>query len=151
MSIWHLNYDRHDPQMLARLNEMSRNTADEHLGIRITEIGEDYIRGTVPVDKRTVQPFGLLHGGISVVLAESLGSLAGNLCVDPETTVCVGLAVNANHLRGVRTGTVTGTARAVHVGRSTQVWEIMLRNDDGELTCITRLTLAAIPKSQVER
>lgn len=151
MSIWHLSYDRHDPQMLARLNEMSRNTADEHLGIRITEIGEDYIRGTVPVDKRTVQPFGLLHGGISVVLAESLGSLAGNLCVDPETTVCVGLAVNANHLRGVRTGTVTGTARAVHVGRSTQVWEIMLRNDDGELTCITRLTLAAIPKSQVER
>ncbi len=146
MSIWHLSYDRHDPALLARLNEMSRNTADEHLGIKLTEIGEDYIRGTVPVDTRSIQPFGLLHGGVSVLLAESLGSLAGNLCVDPATTVCVGLDINANHLRAVRQGTVTGTARAVHIGRSTQVWGIKLRDDDDALTCIARLTLAAVPR-----
>lgn len=151
MSIWHLGFDRHDPDALKQLNSMLRNTADEHLGIKITEIGEDYIRGTVPVDRRTVQPFGLLHGGVSVVLAESLGSLAGNLCVDPTTTMCVGLDINANHLRAVRKGDVTGTARAVHVGRSTQVWEIKLRNDSDELTCIARLTLAAIPKASGEK
>lgn len=147
MSIWHLSYDRHDPGIVRRLNEMSHNTADEHLGIQITEMGEDYLRGSVAVDKRTVQPFGLLHGGVSVVLAESLGSLAGNLCVDPATTMCVGLDINANHLRAVRTGSVTGTARPVHIGRSTQVWAIKLRNDQDELTCVSRLTLAVVSRS----
>ncbi|MBX9401181.1 hotdog fold thioesterase [Lysobacter sp. BMK333-48F3] len=128
------------------LNRLSRNTAMEPLGIVFTEIGPDYVRGTMPVDARTHQPYGLLHGGASVLLAETLGSSAGNLCC-PEGKVCVGIEINANHLRGVRQGQVTGTARPLHVGASTQVWEIRIEDEAGRLACVSRLTLAVVPKA----
>ncbi|HEX7770680.1 MAG TPA: hotdog fold thioesterase [Dokdonella sp.] len=116
-----------------------------HLGIRVTEVGDDWLRGTMPVDARTVQPYGILHGGASVALAETLGSVAGNLCVDTTKEMVVGLEINANHVRAMRSGLVTGTARALHVGRSTQLWEIRIENDDGKLVCVSRLTLAVVP------
>lgn len=116
------------------------------LGIRFTDIGDDYISGTMPVDTRTHQPFGILHGGASVVLAESLGSFAANFCVDYEKFYCVGLDINANHLRSVRSGTVTGTARPVHVGKSTQVWEIKIVDEAGKPVCISRLTMAVLSR-----
>src|SRR5699024_2411368 len=110
-----------------------------------TEIGPDYVRATMPVDARTHQPYGLLHGGASVLLAETVGSTAGMLCVG-EDEGCVGVEINANHLRGVRSGTVTGTARPLHVGRRTQVWEIRIEDEAGRLACISRLTLAVVPR-----
>jgi uncharacterized protein (TIGR00369 family) len=125
------------------LNALSRGTAMEPLGIVFTEIGPDYLRGTMPVDARTRQPYGLLHGGASVLLAETLGSTAGGLCVEEGQGV-VGIEINANHLAGVREGRVTGTARPLHVGRSTQVWEIRIEDGRGRLACISRLTLAVI-------
>lgn len=125
------------------LNAMARGTAMEPLGIVFTEIGPDYLRGTMPVDARTHQPHGLLHGGASVLLAETLGSTAGGMCV-PEDRRVVGIEINANHLRGVRSGTVTGTARPLHVGRSTQVWEIRIEDGAARLVCISRLTLAVV-------
>jgi uncharacterized protein (TIGR00369 family) len=137
----------HTPD-LATLNAFSRNTAVENLGIVVTGIGDDWLRATMPVDARTKQPYGLLHGGASVLLAETLGSIAGGLCVDPATSAVVGLEINANHLRAVREGTVTGTAKAVHVGRNTQVWEIRIENEAGQLVCISRLTLAVVPVSR---
>lgn len=126
------------------LNASSRNTAMEPLGIVFTEIGPDFLRATMPVDARTHQPYGLLHGGASALLAETLGSTAGMLCVD-EGRGCVGIEVNANHLRAVRSGIVTGTARPLHVGRSTQVWEIRIEDAGGRLVCVSRLTLAVVP------
>ena len=129
---------------LDALNALSRGTAMEPLGIVFTEIGADYLRGTMPVDARTLQPYGLLHGGASVVLAETLGSTAGGLCVDEGQGV-VGIEINANHLAGVREGFVTGTARPLHVGRSTQVWEIRIEDARGRATCVSRLTLAVVP------
>ena len=129
---------------LDALNALSRGTAMEPLGIAFTEIGPDYLRGTMPVDTRTRQPYGLLHGGASALLAETLGSTAGGLCVEEGQGV-VGIEINANHLAGVRQGLVTGTARPLHVGRSTQVWEIRIEDDRGRLTCISRLTLAVVP------
>jgi 1,4-dihydroxy-2-naphthoyl-CoA hydrolase len=128
---------------LAELNALSRDTAMGPLGIVFTEIGPDYVRGTMPVDARTRQPYGLLHGGASVLLAETLGSTAGGLCVAADEGV-VGIEINANHLAGVREGTVTGTARALHVGRSTQVWEIRIEDEQGRLACVSRLTLAVV-------
>ncbi len=116
------------------------------LGIVFTEIGPDFVRATMPVDARTRQPYGLLHGGASVLLAETLGSSAGNLCVEPGER-CVGIEINANHLAAVREGQVTGTARPLHVGRRTQVWEIRIEDDLGRLVCISRLTLAVIARS----
>lgn len=129
----------------AQMNALSRNTIGEHLGIEITEIGDDYVRGRMPVDRRTLQPYGLLHGGASVVLAETLGSIGAGMAAGRDVAV-VGIEVNANHLRGVRSGWVTGTARPLHNGRSTQVWEIRIENDDGALVCASRLTLAVVPK-----
>lgn len=128
---------------LEALNALSRGTAMEPLGIAFTEIGPDYVRGTMPVDARTRQPYGLLHGGASVLLAETLGSTAGGLCVEEGQGV-VGIEINANHLAGVRDGLVTGTARPLHVGRSTQVWEIRIEDGRGRLACVSRLTLAVI-------
>jgi uncharacterized protein (TIGR00369 family) len=130
---------------LEELNALSRGTAMEPLGIRFTELGPDFVRGTMPVDARTHQPYGLLHGGASVLLAETLGSSAGNLCVD-EDALCVGIEINANHLAAVRDGLVTGTARALHVGRSTQVWEIRIEDGAGRLVCVSRLTLAVVAR-----
>jgi uncharacterized protein (TIGR00369 family) len=116
----------------------------DHLGIEFTEIGDDFIRGTMPVDGRTRQPYGLLHGGASVALAETLGSMGATLCVDPEEYQCVGQEINANHLRPARTGLVTGTARPVHLGGRTQVWIIDIVNEAGKLVCTSRLTMAVI-------
>lgn len=133
------------PSSVAALNALSTGTAMEPLGIAFTELGPDYLRATMPVDARTRQPYGLLHGGASVLLAETLGSTAGMLCVD-EGELCVGIEINANHLNAVRDGIVTGTARPLHVGRRTQVWEIRIEDDAQRLVCISRLTLAVIPK-----
>ena len=133
------------PVSIEELNRLSQGTLIDHLGIVFTAAGEDWLQATMPVDERTRQPYGLLHGGASVVLAETLGSSAGNLCVDTATQVCVGLEINANHLRATRTGTVTGTARAVHVGRTTQVWDIRIENEAGKPVCVSRLTLAVVP------
>jgi len=126
------------------LNAQCKNTAVEALGIVFTDIGADYLRATMPVDARTRQPFGLLHGGASVLLAETLGSVAGQLCVMPKQHT-VGMEINANHLRAVRSGTVTGTARVLHLGRSSHVWEIRIEDERGNLVCVSRLTLAVIP------
>ena len=139
MSLWK------QPTDLARLNGWSANTLMEALGIRITAVGDDWLQGTMPVDARTHQPYGLLHGGASVALAETLGSTAAMLTLDPGKELAVGLDINANHVRGVRSGTVTGTARALHIGRTTQVWEIRIENEEGALVCISRITMAVIP------
>ena len=133
------------PVSIEELNRLSQGTLIEHLGIVFTAAGGDWLQATMPVDPRTRQPYGLLHGGASVVLAETLGSTAGNLCVDTASQICVGLEINANHLRATRTGSVTGTARALHVGRTTQIWEIRIDNEAGKPVCISRLTLAVVP------
>jgi 1,4-dihydroxy-2-naphthoyl-CoA hydrolase len=130
---------------LADLNAMSKGTAMIPLGIEFTELGSDFVRATMPVDARTKQPHGLLHGGASVLLAETLGSTAGGLCA-PEGKGVVGIEINANHVRGVRDGHVTGTARPLHVGASTQVWEIRIEDQAGRLVCISRLTLAVVAR-----
>ncbi|MDB5930242.1 MAG: hotdog fold thioesterase, partial [Polaromonas sp.] len=121
----------------------SVNTAVSHLGIEFLEVGDDFIRARVPVDARTVQPYGLLHGGVSVVLAETLGS-CGAAYAAPKGHRTVGLDINANHLKGVRSGWVTGITRPVHIGRTTQVWQIELTNEAGELTCVSRITMAML-------
>ncbi|MBA2079502.1 MAG: thioesterase [Rhodanobacter sp. 68-29] len=139
MGIWQQEID------LARINAWSANTLMEVLGIRITDIGEDWLRGTMPVDHRTHQPYGLLHGGASVALAETLGSTAAMLSLDPAQARAVGLEINANHIRGVRGGTVTGTAKALHLGRSTHVWEIRIEDEQQRLVCVSRLTMAVVP------
>jgi len=140
MAIWKQRVD------LDTVNAWSARTLMRALGIRITEIGDDFLRGSMPVDGRTRQPYGILHGGASVALAETLGSTAAMLCCE-DGRATVGLEINANHLRAVREGTVTGTARPIHVGRSTQVWEIRIENEAGELTSIARLTMAVVPGS----
>jgi uncharacterized protein (TIGR00369 family) len=128
---------------LAALQATGANTAVSHLGIEFTEVGDDYLVARVPVNRQTCQPYGLLHGGVSVVLAETLGSCGAAFSV-PLGTRVVGLEVNANHLRGVREGWVTATARPVHLGRTTQVWQIELRDDQGRLSCTSRLTMAVL-------
>ena len=138
MSIWFR------PYTLDEIQSYSRGSMVEHLDLRFTEIGPDYLRGTLPVDGRTTQPFGRLHGGASVVLAETLGSVAASHCVDLERFHCVGLEINANHVRAARSGRVTGTARPVHLGRQSQVWEVRLEDEAGKLTCISRITIAVL-------
>lgn len=138
-SVWFTQPD------IAKLNAAMVNTACEVMGMEVTEIGPDFIRGTIPADKRTFQPFGLVHGGANVVLAETLGSIGANCVVDTSKFYCVGQEVNANHLRGVRSGKVTGTAKLVHAGRTSQVWSIELYDDSGKLSCISRLTMAVVP------
>jgi uncharacterized protein (TIGR00369 family) len=137
MSIWK------KPVSVEALNAASVQSASTHLGIELTEIGDDFVRGRVPVDERTRQPFGLLHGGVSVVLAETLGSL-GAYYACPEGHRAVGLDINANHLRSATSGWVTGTAKPVHIGRTTQVWQIDMVNEAGELTCVSRITMAIL-------
>lgn len=124
----------------------SAGTMVEHLGIRVTEVGSDYLRATMPVDERTVQPMGLLHGGASVALAETLGSVAANLAVDSSRFACVGIEINANHVRAVRHGQVTGTARPVHIGRTTQVWQIEIHDEQDRLACVSRITLSVLDR-----
>ncbi|MPM93983.1 1,4-dihydroxy-2-naphthoyl-CoA hydrolase [bioreactor metagenome] len=131
------------PLTVELANRQGQGTAVSHLGIEILEVGDDFIRARVPVDERTIQPFGLLHGGVSVVLAESLGSM-GAYYSAPEGWHAVGLDINANHIKSARNGWVTGTARPVHIGKSTQVWAIEMFNDAGELTCVSRITMAML-------
>lgn len=131
---------------LDELNATADGTMTAHLDIRFTEVGPSYLRATMPVDPRTHQPFGLLHGGASVALAETLGSTAANCCIDAETHYCVGLEVNANHMRSVRSGTVVGTARPLHRGQSTHVWQINIRDQEQHLVCASRLTLAVLQR-----
>ncbi len=139
MSIW-----RQTPN-LDDLNAGQRNTIGELLDIRFEAFDDESLTASMVVDSRTHQPYGLLHGGASVVLAESLGSTASYQCIDTQKFFCVGLEVNANHLRGLRSGRVTAVARAVHLGRTTHVWDIRLSGDDGKTSCISRLTMAIVP------
>ena len=131
------------PISLEALTSSAAGTAVAHLGIEFVEVGDDFIRARVPVDQRTVQPYGLLHGGVAVVLAETLGSCGAAFAV-PRGQRVVGLDINANHLKGTSSGWVTGIARPVHLGRSTQVWAIELTNDAGQLTCVSRITMAVL-------
>jgi len=128
------------------LNQRARKTLAEHLDIRVTEIGPDYLRATMPVNANTHQPNAILHGGASVALAETVGSLAANLCVDPEKFVCVGQEINANHLRPVSSGLVTGTARPFHIGARSQVWGIEIRDENDKLVCVSRITMAVVER-----
>ena len=125
------------------LHQLHEGTAVRQLGIEFTEVGDDFIAARVPVDARTKQPYGLLHGGVSVVLAETLGS-CGAAFTCPDGHRAVGLDINANHLKGATRGWVTGVTRPVHIGRSTQVWHIDLRNEAGELTCVSRITMSVL-------
>ncbi|MFN9492385.1 MAG: hotdog fold thioesterase [Sphingobacteriales bacterium] len=141
MNIWfHKNLRAED------LQPLGKNTLGEHLGMQFTEVGENYLKATMPVDHRTHQPYGLLHGGASVALAETLGSVGAALTLDPDQFICVGMEINANHLRSVRSGKVTGTATPLHRGSSSQVWEIKIHDDHGKLVCISRLTVAVLKK-----
>ncbi|MDM8349887.1 hotdog fold thioesterase [Pseudomonas sp. sp1636] len=139
MSLWRQTPD------IEQLNATLSNTIGEQLDIRFESFDADSISASMAVDSRTHQPYGLLHGGASVVLAETLGSMASYLCIDSSRFYCVGLEVNANHLRGLRSGRVTAVARAVHLGRSTHVWDIRLSGEDGKISCISRLTMAIVP------
>ena len=129
-----------------QLNIFSKNSLSQNLGIEITRLGEDFVEARMPVDSRTVQPYGLLHGGASVALAETLGSLAAHCTVNDQNKSCVGLEINANHLKSVRNGFVTGIARPLHVGQRTQVWEIKITNEQNDLVCVSRITMAVIDK-----
>jgi 1,4-dihydroxy-2-naphthoyl-CoA hydrolase len=141
MALWY------DPTMTpAQATLFGKNNMGEHLGMEITVVGEDYLQGRMPVDHRTRQPYGLLHGGASVALAETLGSLASAFVVDRSKYDCVGLEINANHVRGVREGFVTGTARPIHLGKTTHVWDIRIHDERDKLVCISRLTVAIIKK-----
>ncbi|WP_296448103.1 hotdog fold thioesterase [Rhodoferax sp. UBA5149] len=131
------------PISVAILTAGQENTTVPHLGIEFLEVGDDFIRARVPVDQRTKQPYGLLHGGVSVVLAETLGS-CGAAFAAPEGYRAVGLDINANHIKGTTSGWVTGITRPVHLGRTTQVWQIDMHNDAGELTCVSRITMAVL-------
>lgn len=136
--IWFVN------PTLAQLEALGQGTMAEHLGIRWTTIGEDFLEAKMPVDERTRQPYGLLHGGASCALAETIGSVASALVVNHELNYCVGLEINANHIRSARSGWVTGTARPLHLGNSTHVWDIRITDDAGKLVCVSRLTVAVM-------
>jgi 1,4-dihydroxy-2-naphthoyl-CoA hydrolase len=139
--IWHsLNIS------LDQLNEWADNTMSTYLGMEFTEIGPDYLRMMMPVDHRTVQPYGLLHGGASAALAETVGSMASGLVIDSQKQICVGLEINANHIKGVREGYIHAIARPLHLGSTTHVWDIRITDDQHKLVCISRLTVAILPK-----
>ena len=140
MSIWFREI------LLNEVQQRGKETMVEHVGIVITEIGDDYLKGTMAVDHRTVQPMGILHGGASVALAETLGSIAANLVVDDAKKYCVGLDINANHIRSANSGMVTGTAKPLHIGSSTQVWGIEIVDEKNRLVCISRLTMAVLDR-----
>ncbi len=142
MSIWFTKVTLDD------LNKLSKNTMVEHLGIEYTKIGDDYITAIMPVDHRTRQPDGLLHGGASVALAETLGSVAANLCIDRTKKMCVGLEINANHVRSLRKGSVAGIAKPIHIGNSTQIWDIRITDEKKHLISVIRLTMAVLARKE---
>jgi len=136
--IWHKPYKLEDIAFLCKNNML------EHLAIEITELGNDYVKGRMPVDHRTVQPMNILHGGASVALAESLGSIGAYLTVDPTRNHCVGMEINANHLRPVSSGYVYATAKPIHLGKKSQVWSIEIVDEKGKFVCISRITMAVV-------
>lgn len=131
---------------VAQLNDRGKNTMSDFLGIEFTEVGDNYMIATMPVNDRTKQPIGILHGGANVVLAETLASTAANAVVNLERFYCVGLEINANHIRSVREGRITATTSPLHLGRSTQVWEIKIVDEAGKITCISRMTASVIAR-----
>lgn len=131
---------------LETLNGRTPGTMVANLGIEFTAVGDDYLEARMPVDHRTIQPLGLLHGGASVALAETLGSVASTCCIDTTTHFVVGLEINANHVRSVREGYVTGRTTPIHIGKKTHVWEIRISNEAGELVCVSRITIAVLEK-----
>ena len=133
-------------ESLATLNDSLRGTLAETLGVVLTELGADFLTGTMPVDARTLQPFGLLHGGASVALAETVGSTAASLVIDLERQICVGQEINANHVRSARSGLVTATARPLHLGARSQVWDVRIVDDALRLVCVARLTMAVLER-----
>ncbi|MES2329707.1 MAG: hotdog fold thioesterase [Bacteroidota bacterium] len=142
MSIWH-----NKQLSLASFDGLGKQTMGEYIGIRFSEVGDNYLKATMPVDHRTIQPYGLLHGGASVTLAETLGSVGAAMVIDPEQYICVGQEINANHIRGVKSGgMVTGIATPVHIGASSHVWEIKIYDEAEKLVCISRLTVAILKK-----
>jgi len=143
MSIWKVEVS------LEEFRERARNTLVEHLDIRLVEVGPDFLKATMPVDARTRQLRGVLHGGASVALAETVGSYAANMCVDTSKVVCLGQEINANHLRPVSSGLVTATARPIHLGSRSQVWGIEIRNERDKLVCISRLTMAVLDRRTI--
>jgi 1,4-dihydroxy-2-naphthoyl-CoA hydrolase len=140
MGIWFRHYTP------GEINGIVKNTLISHLGIEIIELGEDFLKARMPVDERTCQPRGILHGGASVALAETIGSCGANLVIDRDQYFCVGLEINANHIRPVSSGHVVGTARPLHLGRSTQVWEMLIHDAEGNLVCVSRMTNAVLKK-----
>lgn len=140
MSIWF------SEPSIERVNAIGKGTLVEHLGIEVTAIGDDFLKARMPVDQRTIQPQGLLHGGASVALAETLGSIAAALCVNGAEKVCVGLEINANHVRSARSGYVTGTVRPLHIGGTTQVWQTEIVDEQARLVCVSRMTLAVLDR-----
>lgn len=141
MSIW---YNKN--LQLSDFEHWGKNTLGEHLGMQFTEIGDNYLKATMPVDKRTHQPYGLLHGGASVALAETIGSVGSALIINPDKMICVGLEINANHVRGVKDGFVTAIATPLHLGGSTHVWDIKIYDNKERLICVSRLTVALLKK-----
>ncbi|AEV97544.1 thioesterase [Niastella koreensis] len=127
---------------------LGKNTMGEHIGLEFIELGADFMKATMPVDERTRQPYGLLHGGASCVLAETLGSVASAMVIDPEKFICVGLEINANHIRGVREGRVTGITTPIHLGATTHVWDIKIYDEREKLVCISRLTVAILKNNR---
>ncbi|CAN5611723.1 hotdog fold thioesterase [soil metagenome] len=132
--------------IITDLQKLGKNTLGEHIGMQFTEIGEDYLKATMPVDHRTHQPYGLLHGGASAALAETLGSVCSAFVIDPEKFICVGIEINANHVRGVKAGIVTGICTPIHIGAITHVWDIRIHDERDKLVCISRLTVAVLKK-----
>lgn len=131
---------------LDKFSSIGANTMAEHIGVELVELGEDFLKAKMPVDHRTQQPYGLLHGGASCVLAETIGSVASAMVVDHEKFVCVGLEINANHVRSARQGSVTGIASPLHLGANTHVWDIKIYDEINKLVCVSRLTVAVIPR-----
>lgn len=141
MHIWHKQ-----DLTLSDFASLGKDTMGDHIGIRFSELGDNFLKATMPVDNRTKQPYGLLHGGASVTLAETLGSVGSALVIDQDNFICVGQEINANHIRSARSGYVTGTATPIHLGASSHVWEIMIHDEAGKLVCISRLTVAILKK-----
>lgn len=135
-----------DQLSLEDLSALGKGTMGEYIGIEFTEVGENYIKATMPVDHRTIQPYGLLHGGASCVLAETVGSIASALVIDQAQFICVGLEINANHIRSARKGVVTARATPIHLGKTTHVWDIRITDQEEQLVCVSRLTVAILEK-----
>jgi 1,4-dihydroxy-2-naphthoyl-CoA hydrolase len=147
MSIW---FSSPSPMTIEQLQSLGRDTMGAHLGMEFTEIGETYLKARMPVDARTRQPYGLLHGGASAALAETLGSVASAYVIDQTKYICVGLEINANHIRGVKEGFVYGTATPLHIGKTTHVWDIRIVDERGKLVCVSRLTVAILKRETLD-